>query len=73
MLKRIIRLLYKTSNHGIYYLISYVYPVYWSQDLYSQNKGYDLVTFRKTGYEYFRGTLNQRKRRIMGVTNEKNN
>lgn len=44
------------NHHGINGLLAFFVPMYFTQDAEFQNHGHDLITFKSTGKDYFRGT-----------------
>ena len=44
------------SRHGWIWLVSLVWPVYWSQDVKMVNKGYDLISVKDPKCYWMRGT-----------------
>lgn len=53
-MKKLIIFLTLIDNYGWKIFISFIFPVYWSQDAKFHNNGYDIITLRKskTSYSY---------------------
>jgi hypothetical protein len=54
-----LRVMNLIDKHGWLVVLSFFYPVYWSQDINICNNGYDILSLRDPGTSYFRGTWKQ--------------
>lgn len=58
-MKTIAKLLLRVANHGVIYLYALLFPVYWEQDIYFKQSGYDILSIKRGQRSYFRGTVRQ--------------